>query len=139
MKSKKKAVAGLLCVLAISSLVIISCGDAMPQTFMDEVRIIRDKSKPGERRQADEVEFHDLVAKYIPVGTRKGVAVEFCKANGFNIIPVRDKRDFDSKIFDESVVCSKRSLKWYLISEEEIRVILHIKNGVVAEALGFIF
>ncbi len=108
----------------------------MPLTFMDEVN---EAKAVKTRYKEDTAHIHDIVAKYVPVGTRKDAALEFCEANGFKIYPVRDKRQFESKTFDESVVCSKRRPKWYLVGEEEIRVILRMKNGVVAQAEGYIF
>lgn len=105
----------------------------MAETFMDEVKAVRAKNK------ASTVEIHDLAAKYIPVGTRKEVALKFCEENGFKIYPVRDKQSVDAKKHDESIVCSKRFLKWYVIAEDEVRVILYINSGIVAKTNGFIF
>lgn len=105
----------------------------MAETFMDEVKAVRAKSK------ASTVKIHDLAAKYVPTGTRKEKALEFCEKNGFKIYPVRDKRDFDSKTYDEAIVCSRDVLKWYLLGHDEIRVILDIKNDVVEKTTGFIF
>lgn len=135
MRLNKTVVTRLLCVLVISS-VIVSCGEIMPLTFMDEVneaRSVKARYKEGA------VQIHDIAAKYVPVGTRKQVALEFCEANGFKINPIRNKGNFDSKTYDESVFCSKHSLKWYLFGQEEIRVLFNIKDGVVAQVKGYIF
>lgn len=135
MKFKKRLIIiGLVCALAILG-AMVSCGEDMPLTFMDEVN---EAKAVKTRYKKDTAHIHDIVAKYVPVGTRKEDALEFCETNEFKIYHVRDKRQLGLKL-DESVVCSKRSPKWYLIGEEEVRVILDIKNGAVVDARGYIF
>lgn len=105
----------------------------MAQTFMDEVKAIRAQSKTAD------VEIHSLVAKHIPVGTRKDDALVFCKDNKLKIYPV-DKRDFDSKRYDEALYCDLDMTKWYLLGfGDVVRITMQIKNGVVTEVKGFIF
>ena len=103
---------------------------AETQTFMDEVKAIRKKDR------AAKIEIHDLAAKYVPVGTRKGAAEDFCKANGFKIYPPTDK--------EEVLLCSLHVTKWYMPLpgpgfKDEVRVTMRIKDGVVIEVKGFIF
>lgn len=113
-------------------------GIVMAQTFTAEVKAVRAKNKTST------VEIHDLAAKYVPVGTHKENVLKFCEENGFKIYPVRDKRDFDSKKYDEAIVCSTTNIRWDLlwwfwIGHDEIRVTVDLKNGVVAQTKGFIF
>lgn len=110
---------------------------AETQTFMDEVKAVRAKSKTVD------VEIHDIAAKYIPVGTRKEAALAFCKENKFKIYSV-DKRDFDTKKYDEAMYCSLQMGKWYNLLpgpgfKDEVRITMRIKDGVVVEVKGFIF
>ncbi len=99
---------------------------AETQTFMDEVKAIRKKDG------AAKIEIHDLAAKYVPVGTRKGAAEDFCKANGFKIYPPTDK--------EEVLLCSLDMTKWYLLGfGDEVRIIMRIKDGIVVAVKGFIF
>lgn len=104
----------------------------MAETFMDEVKAVRTKNK------ASTVEIHELAAKYIPVGTRKEIALKFCEENGFKIYPVSKKESSEPE-HDETIVCTKRSVKWYIIAEDEIRVILYVSDGIVTKAKGYIF
>ena len=53
-----------ICLLALFP----GAATAQTQTFMDEIRAIRAKSKTAD------VEIHNLAAKYVPVGTRKEAA-----------------------------------------------------------------
>lgn len=112
----------------------------MAQPFMGEVKAIRAKNRTGT------VGIDDLVAKYVPVGTRKEAALKFCKANGLKISPVRDKRNFrvDPKTYDEAIVCGKDMMKaWYLFwawwaMHDTVVVTMGIKDGVVVWAGGAI-
>ncbi len=137
---KKIAVVGIFCLVAAVALVVFFQGAALAQTFMDEVKVVRAKHRTGT------VVIHDLVGKYVPVGTRKEAALEFCKANGFKISPVRDKRNFrvDPKTYDEAIVCGKDMMKaWYLFwawwaMHDTVVVTIGIKDGVVVWAGGAI-
>ena len=107
---------------------------------MDEVRTARAKNK------ATQVPIHDLVAKYIPKGTRKEAAQEFCRANGLKIYPVRDKRAFsgtDPKTYDEAISCSTDMTRWDLLwwfwtGGDTVLVVIRMKDGVVVSAGGAI-
>lgn len=140
MKLRKKiTVFALLGALAIGSLFVFFYERSEPKTFMDEVKAVRAENK------SSEVNIDEIVAKYVPAGTRKDAALKFCLVNELKIYPVHDKRHFDSKTYDESIVCSRNMMKeWYLfwtwwIWHDEVRIILDIKNDVVAHTHGFIF
>lgn len=118
-----------ICLLALFP----GAATAQTQTFMDEIRAIRAKSKTAD------VEIHNLAAKYVPVGTRKEAALAFCEANKFKIYPVA-KKDFDSEKYDEALYCDLDMTKWYLLGfGDVVRITMHVKNGAVAEVKGFIF
>lgn len=104
----------------------------MAETFMDEVKAVRAKNK------ASTVEIHDLAAKYVPAGTRKENALKFCEESEFKIYLVSKKESSEPE-HDETIVCTKRSVKWYIIAEDEIRVILYVNDGIVAKVKGYIF
>jgi hypothetical protein len=142
MKSKKKmAVIGLFCLLPVVSLWVFFHEGAEPKTFMDEVKAVRAKSKA-----ATQIPIHDLVAKYIPAGTPKDVALEFCKASGLKIYPVPDKqifRNVDPKTYDEAITCSKYRLRWdsfwlFWIGSDTVWLTIGIKDGVVVWTVGAI-
>ncbi len=144
MRLKKKiAVIGLLSALVVFGLWVFFYEGAGP-TFMDEVKGLRAKDRPSKG------EIHDLVAKYVPVGTPEEAALKFCKANGLEIYlyPVYDKRSFpgkDPKTVDEMMLCSKDMMKeWYLFWTwwawyDEVRVTMDLKDGAVVKIKGFIF
>ena len=145
MKVSKKTVAiGLFCVLAVIGLWAFFHKGAEPKTFMDEVKAARAKNEA-----ATQVPIHDLVLKYIPVGTKKETALNFCRANGLKINPVpaqEKKRAFpniDPKTYDEAVSCSVDVIRWELlwhfwIGSDTVLVILGMKDGVVVWAGGAI-
>lgn len=110
------------------------------QVFIKEVKAVRAKNK------ATQVSIHDLVGKYIPVGTRKEIALEFCRANGLKIYPIRDKRAFpniDPKTYDEAISCSIDMTRWDLLwwfwaGNDTVLVVIRMKDGIVVVAGGVI-
>ncbi len=118
-----------ICLLAFFTGVVT----AQTQTFMDEIRAVRAKSKTSD------VEIHDIAAKYIPVGTHKETALTFCEANKFKIYPVA-RKDFDSGKYDEALYCDLDMTRWYLLGfGDVVRITMHMKDGTVADVKGFIF
>ena len=124
-----------------STVARVSAPRTVTNVFIKEVKIARAKN-----RSATQVAIHDLVARFVPAGTRKEAAIEFFTANGLECSPVRDKRAFpttDPETYDEAISCSRRMTRWDLLwwfwaGSDTVSITLLIKDGVLLSAGGSI-
>src|SRR5258706_12353259 len=102
-------------------------GAAMAQTIVDEVRAIRARDNKTNN------DITNIALKFIPISTPKDQAIRRLEAEGFKMYPL-DKK-YAKKGFDESLIGS-RNLNDLTLFKSEIRIILDIKNGAIADISG---
>jgi hypothetical protein len=125
MRSKREL---LLTMLGFSLIFLVTwCGAVMGQTIVDEVRAIR------ARDNKTNIDITNIALKFIPIGTPKDQAIRRLEAEGFKMYPLDQK--YAKKGFDESLI-GGRNLNDLTLFKSEIRIILRIKNGDVADISG---
>ena len=114
---------------------------AIPACLADENNLIRDLREVIKENPRGKPVTTDILRNHIPIGTNKEDGLEILKKSGFKIFEVKDKRDFDSEIYDEAYIAHftlGRSLPnlWFA---NVVKVIVHIKNGKIENITGKIY
>ena len=102
-------------------------GEAMSQTIVDEIQLIRKKDRSAV------LDIGTVASKYILIGSSKKEAVKQLKDEGFEIYEVSPKSNHD-----EEILTAIRSINLSPLTgfNDEIRIVLRIKNDLVVRVTG---
>lgn len=103
----------------------------MSQTIINEVKLIRAKDKHAN------IDIKDMVIKHVPIGTPVAKAIDCLKQEGFEVtkgqMSLSDKKEFDETFVGIYKMGGPLSFFGF---QDEIRIFLDIKNGIVVNVLG---
>ena len=103
----------------------------MSQTIINEAKLIREKDKSAI------LDIKDMVIKYVPIGTPVAKAINRLKREGFEVtkgqLSLSDKKEFDETFVGIYKMGGPLSFFGF---QDEIRIFLDIKNGIVVSVYG---
>lgn len=106
---------------------LVLWGDAMSQTIVDEIQLIRKEDRNAV------LDISVVASRFILIGSSKSEAVKQLKDEGFEIFEVSTKSNHD-----EETLMAIRSINLSSLTgfKDEIRIVLCIKNDSVVSVTG---